>query len=426
VLIELTEVGKKVSKARLDKLKAAFATLKDILGEVEDEEKADEKAESLLPALFEEASAVVKKGEKFVLFEDGVKVNEFDDEDAATKALKKLRAKNDKDDAKEESYELDTDVIQPLVLMEEKAVRADGTTDILIASEGWGSYGYYPREVLERDGPAVWPKGTHMYWDHPTETEKRDRPERSLKDLAAVTESDPVWKDSGPAGPGLYATSKVRTEFQPAVNELAPHIGVSLRAFGSTKFGEKEGRKGPIIEKLVPTPHNSIDFVTLPGRGGKVVQLFESAREGKSGEGHPTEDNMKDIQELRESHARLQEALVLRDARDFVSESLRSVKLPDITKGRLAKTLAENPPTKDGKLDTEAFGSAITEAVKAEANYLAEVAGLGTPRDFGLSGSAGDNPPKIEDVEKELEESFRSTWGLSEKQAKQAVIGRGN
>jgi hypothetical protein len=270
-----------------------------------------------------------------------------------------------------------------------------------------------------------------MYWNHPSETEKRDRPERDLRDLAAVTESQPVWKDNGAAGPGLYAPAKVNKAYQEAVNELAPHMGVSLRAFGSTKFGEREGRKGPIVEKLVPTPHNSIDFVTLAGRGGKVVQLFESAGGGAFQESKDEEDPQvsKDIKDLQESNRRLQEALVLRDARDFVSESLRSVKLPDITKERLMESLRSNPPVKDGSLDQETFKSAIDTAVKAEADYLAKVGGLGSPRGIGLTESAGGDggAKKPEEVTKELEEALTGgAWGLTDKQAKQAVIGRGN
>ena len=44
----------------------------------------------------------------------------------------------------------------PLV---EKAVRRDGTIPIKIIQPGWGTRGYYPPEVLERDGPRVIAKG---------------------------------------------------------------------------------------------------------------------------------------------------------------------------------------------------------------------------------------------------------------------------
>ena len=46
----------------------------------------------------------------------------------------------------------------------------------LIEGDRWGSSGYYPREVLERDGPNVWPENTQIYLDHPTEREDWERP----------------------------------------------------------------------------------------------------------------------------------------------------------------------------------------------------------------------------------------------------------
>ena len=37
---------------------------------------------------------------------------------------------------------------------------------IKIIQPGWGSSGYYPKDVLERDGPNVFTKGTKMYINH--------------------------------------------------------------------------------------------------------------------------------------------------------------------------------------------------------------------------------------------------------------------
>ena len=104
-----------------------------------------------------------------------------------------------------------------------------------------------------------------MHWDHQTATEEAERPEGSLTTLAGELISDARWQDSGQAGPGLYADAKVFGPYQEAVNELAPHIGVSIRASGRTKQGEAEGRKGPILEQLVAA--RSCDFVVTPGAG---------------------------------------------------------------------------------------------------------------------------------------------------------------
>ncbi len=146
---------------------------------------------------------------------------------------------------------------------------------ITIIREGWGSSGYYGREMLERDGPRCFPAGTHMYMDHPTQTEEYERPERSVKDLIGVVESTPFM-----AGGALKSSAKVFSHWQPFVNEVAPHIGLSIRAAGDVTEGEAEGRKGPIVEGL----HEgiSVDYVTHAGAGGQLDesqrQLLESAR----------------------------------------------------------------------------------------------------------------------------------------------------
>ena len=161
------------------------------------------------------------------------------------------------------------------------AEAAPGTRrrEITIISKGWGSSGYYSREMLARDGAAVFPSGTQMYIDHPSRSEEADRPERSVKDLAAAIVSTPVMK-----GDALVAEADVFPHWESFIDSVAPHIGLSIRACGESEMGEAEGRRGPIITSL--TEGISVDFVTLPGRGGKVggmaeaqvVELFESTR----------------------------------------------------------------------------------------------------------------------------------------------------
>ncbi|MGE9262067.1 hypothetical protein ACQKHI_27980, partial [Escherichia coli] len=60
--------------------------------------------------------------------------------------------------------------------------------------------------------------------------------------------SDARYQANGLAGEGLYADAKVFERFKPAVDDLASHIGVSIRAFGKAVQGEMEGREGVIIQ----------------------------------------------------------------------------------------------------------------------------------------------------------------------------------
>lgn len=163
------------------------------------------------------------------------------------------------------------------VALSEAAVASAAKTGralIEFISPGWGASGYYSDAVLEaaaRD--RVIPKGTHMYADHPTATEDAERPVRSIKDLMAVTTEDAYCSDTG----SLVGEVAVVPDWQPFLKTVAEDIGVSIRGSATDIVeGEAEGRKGGIIEGLV-APLFSVDFVTRAGRGGRVLQLLESA-----------------------------------------------------------------------------------------------------------------------------------------------------
>lgn len=143
---------------------------------------------------------------------------------------------------------------------------------IKLIDAGWGSSGYYSPSVLEEAGrDQIWPAGTHMYLDHPSATEAIDRPERSVKDLAAVLTTPATYADGA-----LWAETQVFSPFQQLLAEKKDAIGVSIRAAGTAEYGEAEGRDGLIVTKL--TEGISVDFVTRAGRGGEIVELLESAR----------------------------------------------------------------------------------------------------------------------------------------------------
>lgn len=175
-----------------------------------------------------------------------------------------------------ESYVEDA-IETEMVPLVERAVRNDNTIDLKLIAPGWGSSGYYSADVLREDGPQAWPAGTHMYLDHPTESESKERPERSVRDLAAVTVSTPEFREDGLHGPGLYAKASVLPQYREVIDSLAPYIGVSIRAHGAFNEGEVEGRKGRIVTKIAKG--ESVDFVTKPGAGGKVLALMESLRQ---------------------------------------------------------------------------------------------------------------------------------------------------
>lgn len=324
-----------------------------------------------------------------------------------------------------------TEFLGDLVPLVESALRADGSIPIKVIAPGWGSSGYYPADVLERDGPKVFAKGTHMYLDHPTDAEESDRPERSVKDLAAALTSDARWEASGKAGPGLYADAQVFEPFRPFINEASQHIGVSIRAMGAAESGTAEGRSGPIIKKL--SAARSIDFVTAAGAGGKILQLYEAAtrRNSKPGVDPMIQIEEKELTALRESAERtkrLEETINIRDGQAIVTrEVAKHQTLPELTRARLIEQLTAMPfnvPMKDGKIDEAAIVTRVKEAAEKEKTYLTEVLGLG--RVVGMGGTSAADSGAAEEV-KESEaimlDAFKG-MGMTESAAKLAVKGR--
>lgn len=174
-------------------------------------------------------------------------------------------------------------------ITEKAAADAKSTGRMLVEfiTPGWGSSGYYSPEVLEAAATdVVIPKGTHMYADHPTDTEDHERPGRSIKDLMAVTTEDARLSETG----SLVGEVQVVPAWKDLVETVRDHIGVSIRGSATDIVeGEAEGRRGGIIEGLV-APVLSVDFVTRAGRGGKVLQVLESAAANHRALGHGVEE----------------------------------------------------------------------------------------------------------------------------------------
>jgi hypothetical protein len=361
----------------------------------------------------------------------------------------------------------DVTVKGDLIQLVEKAVSPDGTARIKLINPGWGSSGYYSKEMLKRDGPKAFKKGTHMYMNHPTEEEDRVRPERDVRDLAGVISSDVIWEDASSknTGEGLYADVKVFPTYREFIDEAAPHIGVSIRASGTAVEGQAENRHGLLVDSL--TEGFSVDYVTMAGRGGQVLSLYESARsrividettqlpnsftvqEATDLTGVFTVDITEaELNSLREAAqktsaletalaetqtqlassntmlSRMQEAMLLTEAQNTVNAALATIQLPDMTRARLATQCANNPPLKEDKtLDKDKLIEAVKEAAIAEMQYLESVTGRVT----GGQVTGMTAPATTELTEADVNKSLEDAWGqfgLNEKEVNVAVNGR--
>lgn len=158
--------------------------------------------------------------------------------------------------------------------LSESAFRPDGTFPVRIISEGWGSSGFYSKKVLS-EAAGLYKKGTKMFLNHPTRTEMKERPERDVTHVAAYFVKESAWwDDNGVYGPGLYQEAKALPNYAEWLKEAAPVLGVSHYVLGRIKQGESGGRTGPIVESIDQV--QSVDFVTIPGRGGSIGAMYES------------------------------------------------------------------------------------------------------------------------------------------------------
>ncbi|MCK9591870.1 MAG: ChaB family protein [Methanoregula sp.] len=356
--------------------------------------------------------------------------------------------------------------------LSEQSIQNNGTARIRIIKPGWGSSGYYPESMLERDAAKVYTPGLHMYLDHPTTAEEKARPERSVKDLAGIIEGNVAYEKNNPGGPGVYADAHIFAPYRGLIKEMSQHIGLSHRAEGNSKPGQAEGRSGRIIESLEKA--FSVDFVTKPGAGGGLVKMYESWRptEGQQNTQSETNTNGKtkteesmtltltelketrpdlieaikaEIQEsetekgkaklLEESErknkeqadiiARLTEAQAITTATAIVTEAVKAAKVPDLAKPRIVESILGKVTLKEGKLDEDAFKATITEALKTETDFYAKLMETGKIRGFGSS------QPADADARKALKESYKEDFiragksaAEAEKMAEIAATGR--
>lgn len=151
-----------------------------------------------------------------------------------------------------------------------------GRVRLQLIDAGWGSSGYYSPTVLENAATEqVFGKGTHVFFDHPSESERHDRPERSVRDLAMVLDEDATYD---PTSSALVAEAKVIGPYRDLVTDdvFMEAVGMSIRASADTTIGEADGRKGTIVTQLIEGV--SVDLVTRAGRGGRILAAVESAR----------------------------------------------------------------------------------------------------------------------------------------------------
>ena len=146
----------------------------------------------------------------------------------------------------------------------------------LIASDILGSSGYYPAEVLRRDGAIAFPKGTKILDTHihnnPVSSANMGQGV-SARDAFGEFLEDAYYDESGIDGAGLYARVLI---YEKVVEELGEDridaMMVSIFAGVEFEEGEIDGQETRIITKLLPTQINTVDIVVFGGADGRFVK----------------------------------------------------------------------------------------------------------------------------------------------------------
>ncbi len=181
---------------------------------------------------------------------------------------------------------------------------------------------------------------------------------------------------------------------------------MSIRATGKAKEGTApDGKKGPIIEQL--TRGISVDYVTTPGAGGQVLQLFEAVRTGRQSQ-HEEGDSAMDAAELKklqEANRKLAQRLATSEARGVIATKLSAIRLPDNLKIRITERCAAKAPiTIDGDLDLKALDIIVETEIKDRAEDLAALTGDRSVLEMGAPVSI--DPKEAKKAAEELDEAY--------------------
>ena len=259
---------------------------------------------------------------------------------------------------------------------------------IKLISPGKGSSAFYPAEVLKRDGPKTFTKGTHIYINHATTAEEAARPEGDWHKLAGALDGNAYWDESAKQGPGLYGDALFTSDYAPLIKEKAPFTGMSIRASGVAEADRKHDGL-PVLKEF--TGAESIDVVTRAGAGGMI--LTEGARPANQQEVEMTQQEITALVESAVTKAvaavkqpiSLLEARALRgDAMVEANRIMSGMSLHEAAKARVMDTVTRDGffPVKDGAVDTEKFKALVIAEAQREGEYLSRITGGG--RVFGM------------------------------------------
>lgn len=335
-------------------------------------------------------------------------------------------------------------ILANYVSLEEATIGAKGIAKVVIIKPGFGNpvdNHYYPKETLARDFAAF--EGAKMYSDHQTQEEEKQRPEGSIRQWVASLKNVRFEEGVGIVGDAVIVEPWLQAKLATLRDQkLLGEMGISIRAAGVGTKGKIDGKETNVVERI--TRVRSVDFVTEAGAGGGVL-LYETEKEFdidvvtiealkerrpdlvKYIETETKNLTLKEVKKVAEQDEKIKElegtvitltterdelktkiteaekAMKIAEAKVKIDEAIGKSELPEVSKAKLVEKF---------KLAESAEG--VTDAIKAETDYVNALKEAGKPKNLG-----GTQPDK-DKSRKDLKEAFMRT-GMSEKDAEIAT-----
>lgn len=166
---------------------------------------------------------------------------------------------------------------------------------------------YTPKAMREGVDKGIF-NDLRAFVDHPTTSQEKDQPERSVKNFAGVYVNPRFIEGNGNGQARIVADLHILPGHQKLAEDisalvglgLGDRIGISILGSGKTsptkvKLSETETLDVHQVDQF--TAMRSADFVTQAGAGGGFSELLESAREGKETVVMKKSDVLKQIAE---------------------------------------------------------------------------------------------------------------------------------
>lgn len=161
-------------------------------------------------------------------------------------------------------------------LSEAKLDEENHSVRVTIINPGWSkNQRHYGSAMLGKAAGLF--EDTKAYADHPSKSEQRSRPERSVRDIVGRYENVRQENDGRLTG-DLKVVGEAENWLWPLITDAVQNkpdlIGISINALAQTRKGQVDGKKGIVVEAILKA--NSADIVTTPAAGGKFETLLMS------------------------------------------------------------------------------------------------------------------------------------------------------